>query len=663
MKPQLPSAQNPATLCMSRRTSRKNLSKVDQQCSPKWGDCAWVSVMSILVFGVGIYRAIQLRWICDDAFITMRYVKNFVEGNGLVYNVGERVEGYTHFLWLLLLAAAKAIGLDPIDASIWLSIAAFGGVIFLLLTISYAEHGERRALIWLPVAAMLLALNYDATVWASGGLETSLYTFLILASFYVWFYTGLRERRRLLLTGVLLAFVALTRPDGVLFTATAVPLFLIRGIRIHDTSSKIARTLGTILLPSFAIGIPYLVWKYFYYGDLLPLTYYAKSGGEDYFSQGFFYIWLYFRVYFVSGIALFASILILLWKRVPSPSAKSEDRRGSASWTALAATVVYLIVFVARVGGDFMFARFMIPVVPFMCLLIEEGIEAFFTPYPMRRIGIVVLLLLATIFSDTIYPNSFFRINSLGEREENWNLVVVGNGTRHIADERWYYYNHFEHPEVLDGTMYINSVIGQFYQPIFAGLPVTVGIPGSMNMIAYYANFATAINEYGLTDSFIAHMPERDRGRIGHEKYAPVSYLRRRTVNFQLGSVVSKLPNQLAIDEIAIQIPSLGLWQLGKVLTYDRPLMDTLVVRFIAAGAQVRIPLYEMLIPDYLRLVLPTAPLSDLEADYEEFTSLYFSRYPDSSLQQPFLNQIAKLKEDSIAQSNLAGRESKRLNP
>ncbi|HEY3874828.1 MAG TPA: hypothetical protein VGM92_05095, partial [Candidatus Kapabacteria bacterium] len=59
----------------------------------------WPLVATIVIMGYGLYRAIDLRWICDDAFITMRYVKNFVDGNGLVYNIGERVEGYTHFLW------------------------------------------------------------------------------------------------------------------------------------------------------------------------------------------------------------------------------------------------------------------------------------------------------------------------------------------------------------------------------------------------------------------------------------------------------------------------------------------------------------------------------------------------------------------------------------
>src|SRR5580700_4983251 len=112
----------------------------------------WPPIAALAILAYGLYRAIDLRWICDDAFITMRYVKNFVDGNGLVYNIGERVEGYTHFLWLMLLTLTKAVGFDPVDASMWLGIAAYAGILVLLLAISFKEHKKNPKAIWLPVA-------------------------------------------------------------------------------------------------------------------------------------------------------------------------------------------------------------------------------------------------------------------------------------------------------------------------------------------------------------------------------------------------------------------------------------------------------------------------------------------------------------------------------
>ena len=65
----------------------------------------------LLLYGVG--RAISLAWLCDDSFISIRYAEHFASGLGLVYNAGERVEGYTNLSWTLLLAAAARLGASP----------------------------------------------------------------------------------------------------------------------------------------------------------------------------------------------------------------------------------------------------------------------------------------------------------------------------------------------------------------------------------------------------------------------------------------------------------------------------------------------------------------------------------------------------------------------
>src|SRR5205823_2531369 len=53
-------------------------------------------------------------FVIDDAFISFRYAENLVRGYGLVFNPGERVEGYTNFLWVLIIAGAKALGGDSL---------------------------------------------------------------------------------------------------------------------------------------------------------------------------------------------------------------------------------------------------------------------------------------------------------------------------------------------------------------------------------------------------------------------------------------------------------------------------------------------------------------------------------------------------------------------
>ena len=93
----------------------------------------------------GLWSSIRNRWVCDDAFITFRYVQNLLGGNGLVYNVGERVEGYTHFLWLLLVALFRWMGFEPIAITQVLGLIVYVGTLALFAAMSY-RFSPRRSL-------------------------------------------------------------------------------------------------------------------------------------------------------------------------------------------------------------------------------------------------------------------------------------------------------------------------------------------------------------------------------------------------------------------------------------------------------------------------------------------------------------------------------------
>jgi hypothetical protein len=633
----------------ARKTSRK---PVEPQKPAKPQPNLWPPIAALAILAYGLYRAIDLRWICDDAFITLRYVKNFVEGNGLVYNIGERVEGYTHFLWLMLLAAARAVGFDPIDASMWLGVASYTGIIVLLLLISFREHKKTPKAVWLPIAAALFVLNYDTAEWASGGLETSFYALLILSAFYLWFYSNYSEQRRLLLTGIVLLLVSLTRPDGVLFTATAVALLGVMGFKRRQSFVSMAKAIGLLVLPSVVIGVPYLLWKYSYYGDILPLTYYAKSADENYLVQGFFYIFLYFRVHFTSGIALIIAAFLLFGKNPNNAQVKEESHRGSPALTALAAIVVYLILFVARVGGDFMFARFIIPVVPFVYFSIECALEQLPPKLLKYKTGIAILLLASLLWENQLRERVLFHLNAQGKSVQNYDLPGSAweGSTRGIADERWAYYDkHFDVGGLPADLMETRSEIGKYLEPYFRGLHVTVAIPGATNMIAYYANFSTAIDEYGLTDISIAHSHMSTRRRIGHEKKATDEYLEKRHVDFELGLNVSNLPPELHSDTLAFRIPTIGVWEFARLITYDSSMINELARRFGAANNDSRLPLYQYIVPEYIDNVLPNSSLDKIENDYAGFRHYYFDRYPDSALSNRFEERITELKRDSAA--------------
>ncbi|MDP4219052.1 MAG: hypothetical protein Q8916_01615 [Bacteroidota bacterium] len=631
----------------------KSSPPVSKRAAPPAGRNKFLTLLAgIVVLCVGLYQAIGLRWVSDDAFITYRYVKNFVEGHGIVYNPGEYVEGYTHFLWLLILSVAKAIGLDPVDASMWLGIAAYTGILILFLIISRKEqkrnsHSEQNSF-FIPLAALLLALNYDMAVWASGGLETALYTFLISLSFFTWFYTELETKKKLLTTGCILLLATLTRPDGALFILAAFGLLIVMGLKQKISFAITARSIGLLVLPVLAFGIPYLFWKYSYYGDIFPTTYYAKSADQNYFGQGFFYIWLFFRVYFSAGIALVILGTLAIVRKIrfhTSKDVSSADKfmtGGSPVIAASTAIVIYLVLNVARVGGDFMFARFMIPVLPLIYYLIESLVNRL-ALFPKFRFAVPIALICFVVLETGLREKVLFHFDQKsGQLAGNWD-GPDGGETHGIADERWVYMRkRFLLNGVERGSLDVYCDIGKYYEPFFEGLPVTVAITGAQNMIAYYANFHTCINEYGLTDKFIAHMPITGRGRIGHEKMAPEEYLIKRGVQLQFFSVVQKLPEQRSWDMAAFEIPEYGIWQIAKVFVYDKPIMDELFRRFRAAGIRAMLPKYEMIMPLYLNTTMPSLPVEQVKEDYESFKRLYFNRYPDPAAQKRIEDYIAQ---------------------
>ncbi len=261
---------------------------------------------------------------------------------------------------------------------------------------------------------------------------------------------------------------------------------------------------------------------------------------------------------------------------------------------------------------------------------------------------IAILLLCSFIAERNVRDAVLFHSNAEGFPLENWNLK--GSGSTHgIADERWtYYFNQFLIDGSPRGAQDVYSEIGKYLRPFFQGLPLTVAIPGAENMIAYYADIPICINFYGLTDSYIAHLPVLSRDRIGHEKKAPWSYLESRHVDFELGHVFLNGPKQLELNVVAFEIPGLDVWLLAKMVTYDSSTMDELWRRFRAAHNKSVLPNYDKLIPYYIKDDLPNQTLDVIENIYASYCQLYFNRYPDSSLQRPFEARIAELKRDSI---------------
>lgn len=573
------------------------------------------SIIAIVVVALGFVAAYSVRWYCDDIFITLRYADQFLAGNGFVYNAGERVEGYTHFLWLLLLTAVRAAGVDPVGAAVGVGLAAYLGTILVFLLISH-RMGRPGGRVVIPFTALALVANYECNVWATSGLETFFFTLLLSLAFFAYFFTRARRSLRTVLSATFLILATMTRPDGALLYALAGLFVAVAALRRGNGPAGALREVTLYALPLVVIYAPYVVWKVDYYGDFFPNTYYAKSAGLPYYSQGFFYLWLYLRAHPTSILfVLSIPVLVAAFAAGERGRKREETRVTNAALVALAGVVVYLVFFVARVGGDFMYARFVVPMLPFLYWLIEWSLRRMLGRRRLVRAAVFVLLalMIATV-------ERGLREQLLFEDKDG---TVALRTHRGVIDEHYYYRKAYPIERERE--------FGEALRPYFDGLDVTVLLRGQA-CLAYYAGFRTCIEASGLTDVFIAHLPLEKRGRIGHEKIPPYHYLLERGVNF----VFERKPyrnRSYRIVALKVEEEPTG----GEIITYDAALMHELARRL---RGRIRFQPFEEILDAYIENELDTRALDAVRRDYEEFREYYFAHNDDPGRERPFLERL-----------------------
>lgn len=291
------------------------------------------------------------RWAQDDAYVSFRYARNLVRGDGLVYNVGEPVEGYTNFLWTTLAAVPLASGADDplpfmhvVSAGLWWASYA----LLLGFGIALWADGTWAA----PLALLPLALHWSFNMWFFSGMETPLVTLLTIAAVVAVALDPRRHAWAPLAVGTSAVGLMMTRPDGaVVFAALALAILLLDGAWIVR-ERRWRRCVLAPALPLVFIWLPYQVWRVRYYGSFFPNTYYAKVAYLTYYTRGWRYLGEYAAIYHLAPFAVLAVVGAVL------------ARRGMARrflWAALLSSAA-VAFYVVRLGGDFMEWRFVTPV-------------------------------------------------------------------------------------------------------------------------------------------------------------------------------------------------------------------------------------------------------------------------------------------------------------
>lgn len=288
--------------------------------------------IATITFAVVLFRT---AWISDDAAITLRTVLNVTHGFGLTFNIAERVQTYTHPLWMGLLTIGYLLSgnvyVTTFAAAMICSIVAFWMVV------------TRAGSPIQAVAAAIVLLFSGAFVdFSTSGLENPLSNLLLVAFVAVFLNNPMDRGRWLTAVWGLGAFLYLTRPDAVLIV---VPLLAVATWSVRKPAT---------IVRSIAIGsLPAIAWTIFalvYYGFPFPNTAYAKLAmGIDpgeLRAQGLLYLLDSIDRDPITLTAIAIAAVMAVFQR-------------NTAARALAAGIALYLVYVVSIGGDFMSGRFL----------------------------------------------------------------------------------------------------------------------------------------------------------------------------------------------------------------------------------------------------------------------------------------------------------------
>ncbi len=320
-------------------------------------------------------------WLADDPMISMRYAYHLANGHGLVWNPGERVEGYTTFLWTLWMAVPHVLHIPLSKTSILILITSVGLAIFTLFPLRkwmQTLKVDDTAFVFV-FAAFVFSKNILA--WAVSGFETSLLMFLIVWIIYRVMH-DVHHRSPTLFSHLLIGLIPLVRSDGLVLAG----LLYLFSFSMHKDKKKVLMYSAI----SFLLPTGHLLFRLAYYGQWLPNTAYLKTfGWPGKYGAGIGYllgfIWHY---WLLIGFALFAAL---------------RGSEKSLRWL-LCGCGLYALYVVFTGGDAFGNFRFFIPILPLLFVIGVHGIRTV-TASVEKRWLLAILCFVSLPLSPLSYKN------------------------------------------------------------------------------------------------------------------------------------------------------------------------------------------------------------------------------------------------------------------
>jgi arabinofuranosyltransferase len=303
-------------------------------------------IKTILIVFILFYSTIVFRcaWLGDDAYITFRVVDNFVNGYGLRWNIDERVQAYTHPLWMFLISGVYLLSNNIYYTGI------FTSIIISVLSVSIFAYTIPIS-VYSAILGILIFTSSKAFIdYSTSGLENPL-THLLLIFFFYIFLKKKNSIKTIFYLSLITSLAAVNRMDTILlFLPTLVYSYWV----LHEYKKS---------FKSILIGfIPFIFWEFFsliYYGFLFPNTAYTKlNTGISAFALARKGI-----IYFIDSLTydpltlsiISISIIVMIYKK---------------AWKFMPIGVgIFLYLFyILKIGGDFMSGRYF--TLPLLCAVI-----------------------------------------------------------------------------------------------------------------------------------------------------------------------------------------------------------------------------------------------------------------------------------------------------
>ncbi|MGL4279408.1 MAG: hypothetical protein ACRCS0_03495 [Albidovulum sp.] len=249
----------------------------------------------------------------DDAYISFRFAEHVARGLGIVWNEsGPPTEGSTSFLQTMLSALGFRLGLGPHAIAAVLSTVSVAALIVVVYRIFVHLTGGFGLAAALAVALFVSGVNF--AIHANSGMETIMSVPLLAGSFLAALsLLGAPDLRKAVVLALVNFLCLWCRPDAAPFLAGQGVVLFIASVAGGKPGLLRPALLSYVILG--AMGTVFLIWKYSYFGYLLPNSFYVKATAPMTFA-GLGSVGIFLRDFLIHASLLLPLLLFVDWRAI-----------------------------------------------------------------------------------------------------------------------------------------------------------------------------------------------------------------------------------------------------------------------------------------------------------------------------------------------------------